>query len=80
MVRVGGMTYACNPRAAIGARISDMRLRGEPLQPGKRYKVAGWAPVAEAAAGEPVWDVAARYLRAKRSIAPLAPSVPRLTG
>jgi sulfur-oxidizing protein SoxB len=80
MVRVGGMTYACNPRAAIGARISDMRLRGEPLQPGKRYKVAGWAPVAEGAAGEPVWDVAARYLRAKRSIAPLAPSVPRLTG
>jgi sulfur-oxidizing protein SoxB len=80
MVRVGGMTYACNPRAAIGARISDMRLRGKPLQPGKRYKVAGWAPVAEGAAGEPVWDVAARYLRAKRSIAPLAPSVPRLTG
>jgi sulfur-oxidizing protein SoxB len=80
MVRVGGMTYACNPRAAIGARISDMRLRGEPVQAAKRYKVAGWAPVAEGAAGEPVWDVAARYLRAKRSIAPLAPSVPRLTG
>ena len=80
MVRVGGMTYACNPRAAIGARISDMRLRGEPLQAGKRYKVAGWAPVAEGAAGEPVWEVAARYLRAKRSVAPLVPSVPRLTG
>ena len=80
MVRVGGMTYACNPRAAIGARISDMRLRGEPLQAGKRYKVAGWAPVAEGAAGEPVWEVAARYLRARRSVAPLVPSVPRITG
>jgi sulfur-oxidizing protein SoxB len=79
MVRVGGMTYACNPRAAIGARISDMRLRDEPLQAGKRYKVAGWAPVAEGAAGEPVWEVVARYLRAKRSIAPLVPSVPRIT-
>jgi sulfur-oxidizing protein SoxB len=80
MVRVGGMSYACNPKAAMGARISDMRLRGKPLEAGKRYKVAGWAPVAEGAAGEPVWDVAARYLRAKRTIAPLTPRVPRLTG
>ncbi len=80
MVRVGGMTYACNPRAAIGARISDMRLRGRPIEEGKRYKVAGWAPVTEGASGEPIWDVAARYLRAKRSIAPPTPSVPRLTG
>jgi sulfur-oxidizing protein SoxB len=80
MVRVGGMTYACNPKAAMGARIGDMRLRGQPIEAGKRYKVAGWAPVAEGAAGEPVWDVAARYLRAKRAIAPLTPNVPRLTG
>ena len=80
MVRVGGMTYACDPRAAIGRRILDMRLRGQPMEAGKRYKVAGWAPVAEGASGEPVWDVAARHLRAKRSIAPLTPSVPRLTG
>ena len=29
------------------------------------YKVAGWAPVAEGASGEPIWDVVARYLRAK---------------
>ena len=79
MVRVGGMTYACSPKAAMGARISDMRLRGQPVEAGKRYKVAGWAPVAEGAAGEPVWDVAARYLRARRSIAPLTPNLPRLT-
>jgi len=80
MVRVGGMTYACNPKAAMGARISDMRFAGKPIEAGKRYKVAGWAPVAEGAAGEPVWDVAARYLRARRAIAPLQPSLPRLTG
>jgi sulfur-oxidizing protein SoxB len=80
MVRVGGLTYACNPRAAMGARISDMRLRGKPLEADKRYKLAGWAPVAEGATGEPVWEVAARYLRAKRAIAPLEPNVPRLTG
>ncbi|MGD9951004.1 MAG: thiosulfohydrolase SoxB [Burkholderiales bacterium] len=78
MVRVGGMTYACNEGAAVGARISDMRLGGRPMQAGKRYKVAGWAPVAEGATGDPVWEVAARYLRGKRSIAPLVPSRPRL--
>jgi len=80
MVRVGGMTYACSPLAKMGQRITDMRLRGKPIEAGKRYKVAGWAPVAEGAAGEPVWDVAARYLRERRSIAPPTPSVPRLTG
>lgn len=80
MVRVGGMTYACDPRAGIGTRISDMRLAGRPIEAGKRYKVAGWAPVAEGARGEPVWQLAARYLRARRSIAPLEPSAPRLTG
>jgi sulfur-oxidizing protein SoxB len=80
MVRVGGMSYACNPQAAMGSRISDLRLAGRPIEAGKRYKVAGWAPVAEGATGEPVWEVAARYLRAKRSIAPLTPGRPRLTG
>jgi sulfur-oxidizing protein SoxB len=80
MVRVGGMTYACDPRADIGKRISDMRLHGRLLDPAKRYKVAGWAPVAEGASGEPVWDVAARYLRARRTIPALEASTPKLTG
>jgi sulfur-oxidizing protein SoxB len=80
MVRVGGMTYACNPGAGIGKRISAMRLQGEPMDAAKRYKVAGWAPVAEGASGEPVWEVAARYLRARRTVPPLDPAVPRVTG
>ena len=80
MVRVGGMTYACDPSAGIGARISDMRLRGKPVDAGRRYKVAGWAPVAEGATGEPVWDVATAYLRSRRAIGPLRPSLPRLAG
>jgi sulfur-oxidizing protein SoxB len=80
MVRVGGMTYACEPNAKIGARISDMRLHGEPIEAGKRYKVAGWAPVAEDAKGPPVWELLERYLRHRRTIAPLAPSLPRLIG
>jgi sulfur-oxidizing protein SoxB len=80
MVRVGGMTYACDPAARIGARISDMRLRGKPLDPARRYKVAGWAPVAEGASGEPIWELLARHLRARRSVGPLTVNLPRLAG
>ena len=80
MVRVGGMTYACAPLEAMGKRISDMRLAGKPIEADKKYKVAGWAPVAEGASGEPIWDVMIRYLRAKKSVAPVELNVPRLIG
>ena len=80
MVRVGGMTYACDPRARMGARITDMRLDGKPMEAGKAYKVAGWAPVAEGAKGEPVWDVVERWLKDKKVISPRSPNVPRLVG
>jgi sulfur-oxidizing protein SoxB len=80
MVRVGGMTFACNPRARPGARISDLRVGGKPLDPGRTYKVAGWASVQENPAGEPIWDVVTRYLRDKKVIAPRKPNVPRLEG
>ncbi len=80
MVRVGGMIYTCEPGAKMGARITEMRMGGKPIDPGRRYKVAGWAPVAEVAAGEPVWDVVERYLKDRKTIAPRAPNVPRLIG
>ncbi len=84
MVRVGGMTYACEPLAKIGSRISDMRIQGEPMEAGKRYKVAGWAPVAEGGGagntGEPIWDLVERYLREVKVVASRAPNVPRLVG
>jgi sulfur-oxidizing protein SoxB len=80
MVRVGGMTYACEPNAKIGARISDLRLHGKPMEADKRYKVAGWAPVAEDAKGPPVWEVLERYLKDRKTVAPLTPRLPRLIG
>jgi sulfur-oxidizing protein SoxB len=80
MVRTGGLTYACNPGAAIGARISDIRIRGKPIDADKRYRLAGWASVAENPQGEPVWDVVARYLRDKRTVAPPRLNLPRLIG
>jgi sulfur-oxidizing protein SoxB len=80
MVRVAGMTYAIEPSAAIGRRISDMRIGQTPMDAAKRYKVAGWAPVREGATGEAVWDLVTRHLRATRSIPPLAAYRPRLIG
>jgi sulfur-oxidizing protein SoxB len=80
MVRTLGLTYACEPGARVGARISDARVGGKPLDAARRYKVAGWASVAENPAGEPVWDVVASYLRARKTVRTLAPNQPRLIG
>ena len=80
MVRVGGMSYACDPLAKMGARISDLRIREQPIDAGKRYKVAGWAPVAAGATGEPVWELVERYLKDRKTIAARTPNVPRLIG
>jgi sulfur-oxidizing protein SoxB len=83
MVRVGGLAYTCDPNAKIGARISDMSLKGKPIDAVKQYKVAGWAPVSEAsrtAGGEPIWDLMARYLRGRKLIKPLQLELPRLKG
>ncbi|MER2605802.1 MAG: thiosulfohydrolase SoxB [Siculibacillus sp.] len=81
MVRVGGMTWSCDPTAPMGRRIDDMRLAGEPIEAGRTYRVAGWAPVSEAgrdAGGEPVWDLVARHLKAKKTVAPPKLELPRL--
>ena len=80
MVRVGGLSYAVAPAAKIGARISELRLGSKPMEAGKRYKVAGWAPVREGVSGEPVWDVVTRHLKAKKSVGPLSVNQPRLIG
>jgi sulfur-oxidizing protein SoxB len=80
MVRVGGMDYAIDPNAPMGRRITDMRLNGKPIEAGKTYQVAGWAPVAEGAQGEPVWDVVAGYLRSRKTIMAAAPKVPSIKG
>ena len=83
MVRVGGLQYSCEPNAAMGARIGEMRLHGKPVDAGRRYKVAGWAPVAEeaiAGGGEPVWALMARYLKAQKTIAARQPNMPKLIG
>lgn len=84
MVRVGGLTYACEPGAGMGRRIQDMRLNGKPIEAGKNYRVAGWAPVAEEAASMPgtrmVWDVVEQWLKSKGRVTPRKINTPRLIG
>ena len=80
MVRVGGLQYTCTPGEMAGSRISEMRLKGKPIEAGKTYKVAGWAPVAEAAKGEPIWDVVETYLRDQKVIKAPVLNQPRLVG
>jgi len=83
MVRVGGLTYACEPTAKAGNRISDMRLDGKPIDADKTYKVAGWAPVSEAAkenGGTPIWEVAEQYLKANKELPLRKLNEPRLIG
>jgi sulfur-oxidizing protein SoxB len=83
MVRVGGLNYAIDPGAGMGSRISDLRLAGQPLDADKLYKVAGWAPVAEAARSsglKPVWELVEPWLMAQKTVKPRALNTPRLIG
>ena len=80
MVRVGGLQYTIDPARKMGGRISDMRLNGKPIEAAKTYKVAGWAPVAEGAKGEPIWDVVAKYLRDQKVVKPVRLNQPTIKG
>ncbi|NBY06055.1 MAG: thiosulfohydrolase SoxB, partial [Betaproteobacteria bacterium] len=83
MVRVGGLQFSLDPLAKMGARIGQMRLKGQPLVADKTYKVAGWAPVAEEARHQgntPVWTVVEQWLKAQGGrVKPRQPNAPTLT-
>ncbi len=80
MVRVGGLRYTCTPANKSGARISDMRLDGKPLEADRQYRVAGWAPVAQGAKGEPIWDVVEQYFKANPVVKARRLNQPTLVG
>ncbi len=80
MARIGGMRYTCDPTAARDRRISNMMLHGKPIDASRKYKVASWAPVAEGASGQPIWEVMAAYLRSKKVIRPPELNLPQLSG
>lgn len=66
MVRSAGLAYTLDVAAPTGRRISDLRLSrsGTPIEPGRRYVVAGWGSVAENVEGPPIWEVMFRHLAA----------------
>lgn len=82
MVRVGGLSYRCEPGAKMGSRIQDMRLGHKLIEADKTYKVAGWAPVQEASknAGPPVWDVVETYLKTHKVLKSPRLNAPVLVG
>jgi sulfur-oxidizing protein SoxB len=80
MVRVGGLRYTCDPNAKMGSRIGNMVLGGKVIDANRKYKVAGWAPVAEGAVGEPIWEVMSTYLRNVKTIKPRKLNLPELIG
>ncbi len=80
MVRTGGIQYSVKPNEVIGKRIGDMRIGGKPVDPNKKYKVAGWASVNEGVTGTPIWDVVASYLRDKKVIRNVKLYQPKIIG
>jgi len=79
MVRVGGLSYSCDPGKSMGERIDNLALSdGTPLSADKTYKVGGWATVGSKSPGEPIWEVVAEYLRDQKVVRVDKLDTPRL--
>ena len=70
MVRVGGMSYTCAPKATMGNRITNMIMTdsGAPIEPDKSYTVGGWASVNEGTEGPAIYDLMENYISRKKVI------------
>jgi sulfur-oxidizing protein SoxB len=68
MVRVGGISYAIDPRRPRGQRISEIRVAGQPLAQERRYKTASWASPGPEVTGPPAFDVVADHLRSMKRV------------
>ena len=79
MVRSGGLQYAIAPLAQAGSRIKELTLNGKPIDANKTYKVAGWASVQQVE-GEPIWDVVARWLKARGRVQGVRVNQPEVMG
>ena len=81
MVRTGGLSYTIDPLQKMGKRISNVKmLDGKPLDPKKKYKVAGWSTVNSKAPGEPVWETVEKYLKNVKHIKQLKVDTPEIIG
>ncbi|MEA3513550.1 MAG: thiosulfohydrolase SoxB [Campylobacterota bacterium] len=82
MVRTGGISYRINPMKPVGHRITNivMTKTGLPMDPKKRYKVAGWSTVNSIAPGKPIWEVTEEYLKNTKHISNLKVDTPDMVG
>ena len=80
MVRTGGLSYACEPGAKKGARISEMQVRGKTLEADKTYKVTRWGVGSAQGDGPPAWEVVETYLKNLSKPLSYTPNIPRLVG
>jgi sulfur-oxidizing protein SoxB len=82
MVRVGGLTYTIDINAAMGSRISELRLAnsGNAVEADKDYVVSGWASVNEGTEGPAIWDVVFAHLQRRKIVAPRGGSTVRIVG
>jgi sulfur-oxidizing protein SoxB len=70
MVRVGGMSYGIDINKSIGNRFNDLTSLKDvkPIDPNKKYIVAGWASVNEGTEGPPVYDLVSNYIKKKKTV------------
>jgi len=66
----------------MGTRIGDMRIGERAVEPGRTYKVASWASVAEGVRdeGRPVWDLLRPVFAREEGREAAKLNVPRLIG
>ena len=71
MVRVGGMTYTCQPKNTMGNRISDLKLsNGEKIESQKNYTIGGWGSINPEVEGPPIYKLLEDYVSGEKSIKP----------
>lgn len=79
MVRTRGLSYTCTPAGPAGRRTTELRIKGEPLEADKRYRVASWAPVTPIdSKGAPVWEPVQDYLSNRKVIRVESVNTPKL--
>ena len=71
MVRVGGMTYTCQPKETMGNRISDLKLsNGEKIESQKKYTIGGWGSINPEVEGPPIYKLLEDYVLGEKIIKP----------
>ena len=82
MVRLGGLSYTCNPKNSIGNRISDLTLMpsGNPIEPSKQYIVGGWGSINPDVKGPPIYKILEKYISNENLVKPKNKNLVKIKG